>query len=131
MARIQFPRPHRYRWPISRILLLLTFILIWIIFATTRSDVTSPSVNLVVASTLAQDYSWTSKLKIPHLRIIPIIADDPTATFHPPLNKGREAMMYVTYMYQFYDTLPDISIFIHGDDEAWYGYIPKRLFLPD
>ena len=68
---------------------------------------------------LAQDHSWTSSIKIPNLNVVPFIADNSTATFHPPLNKGHEAMTYLTYIYEFYEYLPEISIFVHGDDKSW------------
>jgi hypothetical protein len=29
-------------------------------------------------------------------------------------------MMYLTYLYEFYDKLPDISIFTHGLDWPWH-----------
>jgi hypothetical protein len=29
-------------------------------------------------------------------------------------------MMYLTYLYEFYDKLPDISIFTHGSDWFWH-----------
>ncbi|KAH8598207.1 hypothetical protein B0O99DRAFT_616150 [Bisporella sp. PMI_857] len=69
---------------------------------------------------LVQPYSWAKHLTIPHLTLIPYIADDPSALYHPPASKGREALIYLTYIHQFYDALPDISIFVHGDDLAWH-----------
>ena len=79
-----------------------------------------PSVNLVFALTKDKDYSWTSSLPYQNLRIIPFIADDPTAEFHPQVSKGREAIMYLSHIVQFYELLPDISIFVHGDDVTWH-----------
>lgn len=29
-------------------------------------------------------------------------------------------MIYLTYMYEFYDDLPDVAIFVHAADEAWH-----------
>ncbi|KAF8852022.1 hypothetical protein BDZ45DRAFT_630917, partial [Acephala macrosclerotiorum] len=42
---------------------------------------------------------------IPNLTVIPYIADDPNAAYHPPVNKGNEAISYLTYLYDFYDQL--------------------------
>ncbi|TVY84874.1 hypothetical protein LSUE1_G000680 [Lachnellula suecica] len=110
----------RLRCTAQQILLLLAVLLLWTLVSITRNESQAPSVNLVIASTLAQDYSWTSNIRIPNLRIIPFVADNPNSTYHPPLNKGREAMIYLTYIYQFYGSLPDISIFVHADDESWH-----------
>jgi hypothetical protein len=78
-----------------------------------------PSINLVIASTLSDDVSWTTNLKIPNLKVIRYIADDPTAEYHPKLNRGNEANIYHTYMHAFYDSLPDITIFTHAEDRSW------------
>jgi hypothetical protein len=52
--------------------------------------------------------------------VVPYIADDPSAPHHPKKNKGREAMMYLQYFYDFYDNLPDISILIHSEEKQWH-----------
>ncbi|KAK9420278.1 hypothetical protein SUNI508_06547 [Seiridium unicorne] len=78
------------------------------------------SVNLVIATTTSDDISWASHLRIPNLNIIRYVSDDPTAPYHPPIAKGREALMYHTYLYDFYDSLPDISILIHAHESPWH-----------
>jgi hypothetical protein len=80
-----------------------------------------PSVNLVVAATSVEDYSWAEKeLKIPGLVVVPYIADNTSAPHHAQMNKGHEAMMYHQYFYDYYDRLPDISILIHSQSRAWH-----------
>jgi Protein of unknown function (DUF3431) len=39
--------------------------------------------------------------------------DDRRAKLRPPKNKGNEAMVYLSYIIDFYDDLADINIFIH------------------
>lgn len=78
------------------------------------------SVNLVIATTHNDDISWTSRLRIPNLNIIRYVSDNPLAKYHPPVAKGREALMYFTYLHDFYDGLPDVSIFIHPHETAWH-----------
>jgi hypothetical protein len=80
----------------------------------------TPSVHLVLAAVKDADLEWTSHLKVPNLQVIPYIANDPNAKYHPPANRGNEAMMYLTYFYEFYNKLPDISILTHGADWAWH-----------
>ncbi|TVY39396.1 hypothetical protein LOCC1_G004561 [Lachnellula occidentalis] len=80
-----------------------------------------PSVNLVVAATSNEDYSWAKRdLKVPGMVVIPYIADNTSAPYHPQLNKGHEAMMYHQYFYDFYDKLPDISILVHSQSHSWH-----------
>ncbi|KAH8664016.1 hypothetical protein BX600DRAFT_512091 [Xylariales sp. PMI_506] len=78
------------------------------------------TVNLVVASIASDNISWTDRLAIPNLNIVRYVSDNQSASHHPPLPKGREALMYHTYFYDYYDNLPDISILIHADESPWH-----------
>jgi Protein of unknown function (DUF3431) len=80
----------------------------------------APKVHLVPAAITWNDLKWTERLNIPNLEVIPYIADNPRAKHHPPTNRGNEAMLYLTYLYEFYDELPDITIFTHGSDWSWH-----------
>ena len=80
----------------------------------------APSIHLVLAAMSWNDLEWTKHLKVPNLRVIPYIANRPTAKYHPPSNRGNEAISYLTYIYEFYDKLPDIAIFTHGSDWSWH-----------
>jgi hypothetical protein len=79
-----------------------------------------PSVNLVVAATSIEDYSWVKHLQVPGLVVIPYIADNETAPHHPQKNKGHESMIYHQYFYDFYDNLPDVSILVHSQQKSWH-----------
>lgn len=79
------------------------------------------SVNLVVATIRKEDISWTQHLQIPNLNIIRYISDDPKASYHPPVAKGREALMYLTYLHDFYGELPDVTIFVHAQERTWHS----------
>jgi hypothetical protein len=92
-----------------------------------------PSVNLVVAATSYEDYSWTKTLKIPGMVVVPYIADNTSAEHHAKVNKGHEAMMYHQYFYDFYENLPEISILIHSQAQSWHvdGLLEQRhVFRP-
>lgn len=49
------------------------------------------------------------------------VADDPTAPLHPPKNKGNEAMVYLTYIIDHYQELPDIAAFMHFHQDSWHN----------
>ncbi|KAF2101973.1 hypothetical protein NA57DRAFT_53913 [Rhizodiscina lignyota] len=50
---------------------------------------------------------------IPQKNRVFYFADDVTAQHHPPLNQGREAMSYLSFIVEHYDDLPDIMVFLH------------------
>ncbi|PVH69442.1 hypothetical protein DL98DRAFT_397536, partial [Cadophora sp. DSE1049] len=79
-----------------------------------------PSVHLVLSTLSFNGYSWTKNISIQNYQVIPYMVDDQHAQYHTPANQGNEAMGYLTYMYDFYDNLPDIVIFLHGQDYAWH-----------
>ncbi|KAK3072536.1 hypothetical protein LTR53_006635 [Teratosphaeriaceae sp. CCFEE 6253] len=85
-----------------------------------NDNATAPSVDLVIASVGNDDITWASHLPFPNYDIRRYISDDPSAKYHPPKPKGREALMYFTYLCDFYDSLPEVSIFVHAAEMAWH-----------
>jgi hypothetical protein len=55
------------------------------------------------------------------------VMDDRTAPLHPPINKGHEAMAYLSYIIDHYDKLADVNIFMHFHREAWHN----NLLIPE
>ena len=45
---------------------------------------------------------------------------DPALGLSVPQDFAREAMAYLTYIVDHYDSLPDYAIFIHGHDQSWH-----------
>lgn len=72
-----------------------------------------PSMTLVVASIKSQDTTWIQKY-LSNIQTVVYRVDDPDAEFKPPRNKGREAMVYLTYIIDNYYSLSDVSVFIHA-----------------
>ncbi|KAF2274983.1 uncharacterized protein EI97DRAFT_434558 [Westerdykella ornata] len=75
---------------------------------------------LVIARTQKEDVSWIDK-EIPDQPKAVYVADDPSAPLHPPKNKGHEVMVYLSYIIDHYDSLPDVSIFMHAHQLAWHN----------
>ena len=47
--------------------------------------------------------------------------DDPAAALKPPVNKGHEAMVYLTYIVDHYDQLADVTTFVHSHQIAYHN----------
>ncbi|KAF2022293.1 hypothetical protein BU24DRAFT_42049 [Aaosphaeria arxii CBS 175.79] len=75
---------------------------------------------LVIAKTKDEDISWMEN-EIPDQPKAIYVADDPTAPLHPPKNKGHEVMVYLSYIIDHYDDLPDVSIFMHAHQFTWHN----------
>lgn len=78
---------------------------------------------LVIASTSdlsPSQSSWISQVPS-DWSIYNYVADAPTsADLTVPINKGNEAMVYLTYIIDHYDRLPDVVFFRHGHSQAWH-----------
>lgn len=76
--------------------------------------------GLVVPKMTEEDTSWIEK-EIPEWQPFIYVADDPSAPLHPPKNKGHEVMVYLTYIIDHYEGLPDVIAFMHSHQFAWHN----------
>lgn len=83
------------------------------------------SKTLVVASLEKRDISWLEGSRANFDTAIYIV-DNPSLSpeFRVPKNKGREAMVYLTYIIEHYDELADITLFTHPDLRTWHNSDP-------
>lgn len=75
---------------------------------------------LVVPRTGQEDTSWIAT-ELPDWQSAIYVADDPSAPLHPPKNKGHEVMVYLTYIIDNYENLPDLVAFMHSHQFAWHN----------
>ena len=68
---------------------------------------------VVIPRLQSDNISWISD-KLPDIHTAVYIANDPLAALHPPKNKGHEVMIYLSYIINHYNALPDILIFMHS-----------------
>lgn len=66
------------------------------------------------------DIEWT-QIDIPDVDLYLYTVNDRSAALHPPRNKGREVMVYLTFIIDHYDDLPDVMIFMHAHRRAWHN----------
>lgn len=71
-----------------------------------------PRYDQAVCERLIRRFSWQQAVY--HM-------DDPTWILHPPINKGHEAMAYLTFIIAHYDILPSIMVFIHPRRRDWHN----------
>ncbi|KAK1138801.1 hypothetical protein N8T08_001762 [Aspergillus melleus] len=85
--------------------------------------------DLVVASMKKDDVSWLFEF-FPEWHKSIYVVNDPDAELTVKLNKGRESMVYLTYIIDNYDSLPESMLFIHSlryqwhNDDPYYDGVP-------
>lgn len=86
------------------------------------------TIGVVVAHTEAENISWTADLPAAFpvaarvsVQLFPYVADNASRPLHAPRNKGNEAGIYLSYLVDQYENLPDISFFIHAHNTSWHG----------
>ncbi|KAJ6007379.1 Protein of unknown function DUF3431 [Penicillium herquei] len=98
----------------------------------TKSAIISPAATprpnekeLVIAAMRNSDMSWVDQ-NLPDWPKNIYRADVPPgeAEFTVPENKGNEAMVYLTYLIDRYDSLPDVMVFMHGGRYQWHNDNP-------
>jgi hypothetical protein len=75
---------------------------------------------LVMPKVRDEKTDWIQE-EIPGLATAIYVADDPSAPLHPPKNKGNEVMVYLTYIIDHYEDLPDIIMFMHSHRFSWHN----------
>ena len=76
--------------------------------------------TLIVAKVKDEDTEWMDK-ELPDQPKAIYVADDPTAPLHPPKNKGHEVMIYLSWIIDNYNDLPDVAIFMHAHQRTWHN----------
>ncbi|EUC29232.1 hypothetical protein COCCADRAFT_8523 [Bipolaris zeicola 26-R-13] len=76
--------------------------------------------KIVVPKTQKEDISWM-ETEIPDAPLVVYEVDNPDAEHKIPKNKGREAMVYLSYIIDHYNDLPDTVIFMHAHRHAWHN----------
>lgn len=77
---------------------------------------------IVAAVAVHTDLTWLSLITNPMWQLHRFNYDDPfpSALTSFPVNKGNEAMMFLSYIINNYERLPNYSIFIHGHRWSWH-----------
>ncbi|KAB2573803.1 hypothetical protein DBV05_g7525 [Lasiodiplodia theobromae] len=77
----------------------------------------------VVASQEKDDVAWLYDY-FPDWTKYRYIVDNPKAELRVPINKGRESMVYLTFIIDNYDNLPDYTLFLHPTRYQWHNDDP-------
>lgn len=76
---------------------------------------------LIVPRMSDEDVSWMDDAIPADIGRSIYIADNPKAPLHVPKNKGHEVMIYLTYIIDHYDKLPDVMMFMHAHEWTWHN----------
>ncbi|KAK2871881.1 hypothetical protein FQN49_002735 [Arthroderma sp. PD_2] len=81
------------------------------------------AVEMVVASMKRENITWLHNYLLDWKKNIYVV-DDSTAELTVPQNKGREAMVFLTYIINRYDSLPGNIFFHHAERFQWHNDNP-------
>ncbi|KAJ4376281.1 hypothetical protein N0V83_001564 [Neocucurbitaria cava] len=94
-----------------------------------NAGITPRRTAVVVASQASENATWLSQY-FPLWEKNIYHVDDANAPLTVPKNKGRESMVYLTYIIDHYDDLPDNVLFIHPNRYQWHNDDPDYDGLP-
>lgn len=72
----------------------------------------------VVVSRYNKNVDFVYKIK--DVNVLIYDKNNPHNQYNVPVNKGNEASVYLKYIVDHYDNLPDFTFFIHDDEYAWH-----------
>ncbi|KAH0351683.1 hypothetical protein KCU83_g4025, partial [Aureobasidium melanogenum] len=80
-----------------------------------------PRPAIIAGAVTAESLAWMQNMT-EFYDTFPFVVTDSKAPSHlkVPANKGREAMVYLSYLIHNYDNLPAYAIFTHGHRQAWH-----------
>ncbi|KAF1836289.1 hypothetical protein BDW02DRAFT_494066 [Decorospora gaudefroyi] len=84
---------------------------------------------VVVASQRSENATWLIDY-FPQWEKNIYQVDDPNAPLTVPKNKGRESMVYLTYIIDHYTSLPDNILFVHPTRYQWHNDDPDYDGVP-
>ncbi|KAI1989907.1 hypothetical protein LOZ53_003473 [Ophidiomyces ophidiicola] len=76
---------------------------------------------LVLAKTRWENVQWAHRLRPQWIPFVYSIDKEPGFPLRLPANRGREAMAYLTFIIDNYDTLPEITAFVHAKNYQWHN----------
>ncbi|KAI9792347.1 MAG: hypothetical protein M1833_001118 [Piccolia ochrophora] len=89
-----------------------------------------PDEKAIVTASLRSDNTTWLYEHLPDWRKHVYVVDDPHANLTVPVNKGREAMAYLTYIIDNYADLPPITVFLHSLRYQWHNDDPLYDSVP-
>ncbi|KAK2845238.1 hypothetical protein FQN49_005917 [Arthroderma sp. PD_2] len=78
---------------------------------------------VVVPKTKRDRVGWVRELEPNWVPFVYSVDNDPRYPLHTPKNVGREAMVYLSFIIDYYDSLPEVVAFTHSTNRQWHNDI--------
>lgn len=104
----------------SALVSLIVYAQVLVLHCYQAKSVGSPTVTIVMPESPLMNLAWKRKFPEISFATYPYMSPQFDEIYRIPINKGDEAMTYLTYIIQFYEMLPDKILFIHGHYEGWH-----------
>jgi hypothetical protein len=89
----------------------------------------NPSNTVIVVSCYKRPTEWADRLEAMGFEVRRYTKEDPTSMYNVERNAGMEASAYLKYCMDFYDCLPEYTVFLHDEEFSWHheGSILDRI----
>jgi hypothetical protein len=85
----------------------------------TAAPTDSKALVIATSTDTEKNTAWLTRVPL-DWSIFRYVADAKSSALSVPVNKGNEAMVYLTYIIDHYDALPDVVLFHHDHYKAWH-----------
>lgn len=81
----------------------------------------SSSVTNIVVSRYNKNVDFVYRINNnQNINVMVYDKENPSNPYNVPVNKGNEASVYLKYIIDYYDVLPEFTFFIHDNEYAWH-----------
>ena len=89
----------------------------------------NPANTTVVVSCYKKSTEWACTLEEKGFNVLRYTKEDSTSVYNVEKNIGGEASTYLKYIMDFYESLPEYTIFLHDEEFSWHheGSIIHRI----
>jgi hypothetical protein len=84
----------------------------------TKQENVRKSFNSIVISRWKKNVDFI--YSIPNVNVFVYDKENPDNPYNIPVNKGNEASVYLKYIIDHYDSLPEYTFFMHDEEFAWH-----------
>jgi hypothetical protein len=74
----------------------------------------------IVVSRYKKNVDWVYKINGNINKVLIYDKENPDNEYNVPINKGNEASVYLKYIVDHYDVLPEYTFFVHDEEYAWH-----------
>ena len=86
-----------------------------------KTSIVATTKLLLCVSHFQENLMWLQTTNVPFI-VVSKTLQEQDKVLHIPVNRGNEVSSYLKYIVDYYEVLPEFTLFLHGHDTDWHQY---------